>query len=117
MSNAPDLLFFLLLGHVFGDYALQTDHMAQTKGTSKSVLSLHVLIYTLTIGFFWWLGDVITVTPGFFTTTHLLVLAALYVQHWLQDYLKTARSNGSKQAFFIDQALHIAALYIIRLFF
>jgi hypothetical protein len=115
--NMPDVLFFLLLGHVFGDYALQTDHMAKTKGTSKVVLSLHVLVYTITIGASWWLGIALTKSPEFFTVTHLFVLCALYVQHWLQDYLKTAKSNGSKQGFFIDQALHIAALYVIRIFF
>lgn len=113
----PDVLFFLLLGHVFGDYALQTDYMAKTKGTSKAVLSLHVLVYTITIGVFWWLGKMLTGTAEFFTLTHMLVLTVLYVQHWLQDYVKTAKTNGGKQGFFIDQALHIAALYIIRMFF
>jgi hypothetical protein len=113
----PDILFFLLLGHVFGDYALQTDYMAKTKGTSKKVLSLHVLVYTLTIGAFWWIGKLLAKSPDFPASIDILVLVALYVQHWLQDYIKTTKANGSKQSFFVDQALHIAALYIIRIFF
>jgi len=113
----PDVLFFLLLAHIFGDYALQTDYMARMKGSSKRVLSLHVLIYTLTIGVFWWLGKELNGSKEFPTLTEALVLVALYVQHWLQDYVKTNKSNGGKQGFFIDQALHITALYIIRMFF
>lgn len=113
----PDVLFFLLLAHIFGDYALQTDYMARMKGSSKKVLSLHVLIYTLTVGVFWWLGKKLTGDHLFPNLTDLFVLMALYVQHWLQDYVKTNKSNGGKQGFFIDQALHISALYIIRIFF
>jgi hypothetical protein len=113
----PDVLFFLLLAHVVGDYALQTDRMAQLKGSSPRILSLHVLIYTLTIGAFWWLGQVLNGHHDFPKFAELAVLAALYVQHWLQDYIKTAKSNGGKQGFFIDQALHLAALYVIRIVF
>jgi hypothetical protein len=113
----PDVLFFLLLAHIFGDYALQTDYMARMKGSSKRVLSLHVLIYTLTIGVFWWLGKKLTGSQEFPTLTQALVLVALYVQHWLQDYVKTTKTNGGKQWMFLDQALHISALYIIRMFF
>jgi hypothetical protein len=113
----PDILFFLLLGHVFGDYALQTDYMATMKSTSKRVLSLHVLIYTLTIAAFWWVGKLLAKSPDFPASIDLVVLVALYIQHWLQDYVKTTKSNGGKQSFFIDQALHMTALYLIRIFF
>ncbi len=113
----PDVLFFLLLAHVFGDYALQTDYMAKTKGDSPLVLSLHVLIYTVTIGVLWWVGSRFNGVKGFFTPIQLLVLAGLYVQHWLQDYIKMNKSNGSKQGFFMDQALHLAVLYVIRILF
>jgi hypothetical protein len=115
--DMPDVLFFLLLAHIFGDYALQTDYMAKMKGSSKKVLSIHVLIYTVTIGAFWWLGKFLTKSPNFPAPVDLVVLAALYVQHWLQDYVKTTKSNGGKQWMFVDQALHISALYIIRMFF
>lgn len=113
----PDVLFFLLLAHIFGDYALQTDYMAKMKGSSKRVLSLHVLIYTLTIGVFWGIAIKLTGTHEFPTLTQGLVLVALYIQHWLQDYVKTTKSNGGKQWMFLDQALHISALYMIRIFF
>ena len=111
----PDLLFFLLLGHFIGDYALQTDRMVKSKGTSALALSWHVLIYTLTIAVFWWLGRMLNGERGFFGLTEWLILAGLYVEHWLQDYYKSVHSNGSQQAYYIDQALHLGVLYLIRI--
>lgn len=113
----PDTLFFLLLGHVFGDFALQTDRMAREKAANKGILSMHVLIYVVTIAAFWWLGKRLNGGMPFVSVTTALVLAALYVQHWLQDSLKATRFNGSKQAFFLDQAAHLTVLYIMRLAF
>lgn len=113
----PDVLFFLLLGHVFGDYALQTDDMAQQKGTSLRVLSLHVSIYTLVIGLFWWLGKRLNGDLLFPGISVIPILSALYVQHWLQDHLKCRFSRGRKQFLFMDQALHLSVLYLIRILF
>ena len=39
-----DLLFYLLLGHFFGDFALQTDRVAAEKQGSIKVLTYHVHI-------------------------------------------------------------------------
>lgn len=113
----PDTLFFLLLGHVFGDFALQTDRMAKEKAANRRVLSSHVLVYVLTIGAFWWLGEFLNHRSGFPNWVTAIVLAVLYLQHWLQDSIKATKFNGSKQALFIDQAVHLSVLYIIRLAF
>lgn len=113
----PDLLFFLLLGHFVGDYALQSDQMAQTKGKSVAALSLHVFIYTITLGLFWWLGLELNHGREFLTLLTLIVLAGLYLIHWTQDFLKSRWLNSSRQSYYADQALHIVVLYIIRILF
>lgn len=113
----PDTLFLLLLGHFVGDYALQSDRMAQTKGQSTVTLSLHVMIYTITVAFFWWLGKTLNESGEFFTWITLIVLVALYAIHWLQDLLKSRWLNGSKQGYYVDQALHLVVLYLIRILF
>lgn len=113
----PDTLFFLILGHIFGDFAFQTDYMAKNKGSNNAVLSLHVLIYVVTIAAFWWLGEALLGQRAFPTPLAVVVLVALYVQHWLQDFIKSNKTNGGKHAFFIDQAAHLAVLYIIRIIF
>ena len=113
----PDILFFLLFGHFVGDFALQSDQMALMKGRSWKVLSLHALVYTLTTCVFWWLGKKLNGDHLFPQAVDAAVMLALYVQHWLQDLLKCRLSNGGKQLLFMDQTLHIGALFLIRILF
>lgn len=113
----PDVLFFLILGHIFGDFAFQTDYMAKNKGSDKKVLSVHVLVYVITVGLFWWIGAALSADKQFPDLYAAVILAGLYIQHWLQDYIKSNKSNGGKHAFFVDQAAHLAVLYIIRIIY
>jgi len=78
----PDLLFFLLLGHIAGDFALQSDRMAATKGYSKIVLTWHASIYMLCVAISLWIGLYLNGPDSFFTLTTLAVLAALWIVHW-----------------------------------
>jgi len=111
-----DILFFLILGHLAGDYALQTDHMAAGKGKSLPILTLHVLVYIATIWVSLWIYSLLY-QPGLaLKTGTLLFLPALYIQHWLQDFLKSRLRNCSKQVYYFDQVLHLAVLYIYRIF-
>jgi len=112
----PDLLFFLLLGHFCGDFALQSDLVADRKRRSAAALSLHALSYTVVIALFLMIAMALRRTESIFNLTGLLVLIGLFIQHWLQDFLKSLWSNGGKQGFYIDQAIHIAVLYLIRIF-
>ena len=111
-----DVLFFLILGHIAGDYAFQTDHMAANKRTSLAVLSYHVFTYIMTIWLFFLFYSLLY-EPGLFVRmATLLFLVGLYIQHWLQDFLKSRYKNGSKQMYYLDQFLHIAILYVYRIF-
>lgn len=112
----PDLLFFLLIGHYIGDFALQSDKMAQNKGRSKVFLSFHVLIYTATLASFLVYGLNLHENTSFMSLTTLLVVAAVYVIHWIQDFIKSQKFNGTKQAYYVDQAIHVITLLIIRIY-
>lgn len=111
-----DLLFFLLLGHYVGDFALQSDRMAQNKGSSPSILSLHVLIYTTTLALFLAYGLSFHEGVSFISLTTILVLAAIGVIHWIQDLIRARKFNSSKQAYYLDQAIHVSILLIIRIY-
>jgi hypothetical protein len=91
--------------------------MAQEKSQSPVTLSLHVLIYTLAVGVFWWLGKALNTTGNFLSLTTLIVLAALFVLHWSQDFFKSRYFNHSKQSYYLDQAVHIGMLFAIRILF
>lgn len=111
-----DLLFFLLLGHYVGDFALQSDKMAQNKGRSQAFMSLHILIYTTTMSLFLAYGLSFQESNNFLSLTTLLVLAAVCIIHWIQDLIKARKFNGSKQAFYVDQAIHVIVLLIVRIY-
>ena len=44
----------LLLGHLVGDYLLQTDWMGNTKKTNSWACAAHVLIYSSVVQLFMW---------------------------------------------------------------
>ena len=109
-----DLLFFMLLGHYLGDFALQSDHMAEGKLRSAKILTIHVLAYTSTLGVVLGAGLVLNGQPVV-TGTFGLALAAVFAEHWLQDWLKPRVLNRGKQGLFVDQGLHLMVLYAVRL--
>ncbi len=111
----PDLLFFLLFGHVCGDFALQSDRMARDKQKSKATLTLHVAIYTLTIAAALLAAYVMADAVVVMQWATIPILLFLFVEHWIQDYVKVNGFAGSKQSFYLDQAIHLLILFALRL--
>jgi len=110
-----DVLFFLILGHLVGDYALQSDAMAADKKSSLAALSFHVMIYVINLWIFFAIYSLIYQPGLFLQPATIIFLMILYLQHWSQDFLKGRLKNCSKQVYYIDQVLHIAVLYIYRI--
>lgn len=111
-----DVLFFLLFSHFCGDYALQSDKTAERKKSSYGALTIHVLIYTFCIWIFLALYSLLYMPGLYLKTATVLFLLFLLVEHWGQDYIKHRVPDCSKQAHYIDQVIHIALLYIYRIF-
>ena len=112
-----DVLFFLLLGHFCGDYALQSDKTADKKKSSLIALTTHVIIYTLCIWIFI-MAYSFLYNPGIYLrAATLLFMVILFAEHWIQDLIKGRITDCSRQMHFVDQILHIAVLYIYRIFF
>ena len=110
-----DLLFFLLLGHFCGDFALQSDRMAEQKRTSLKILTGHITLYVFTIAVFMFAGLSLGSTSRFFQLTTVYTLAFLFIEHWLQDFLKARIFNCGRQGYYIDQAIHVLVLFVIRI--
>jgi hypothetical protein len=108
-----DLMWFLVMAHLAGDYGLQSDRMAQEKRSSMRILVSHVLIYTATIGFALVIYGGVTHAYEVWRIPVIAMLAGLFVTHVAQDYLKS-RYFHSRQAYYIDQILHLTALFLIR---
>jgi hypothetical protein len=108
-----DPLFFFLLGHIIGDYALQTDAMAANKQRIGGLLIFHAAIYSLTIGASACIHDLFY-RPFIFPAT-LPWLIAIFALHTIQDLIKAKYLSKSRQCYYIDQALHLVALYALRI--
>ena len=71
-----DLFVSALLGHLIGDYLLQTKHMALNKSAKGwggiKTCSFHVLIYTLAVGLM--LGEF-----------NIVIWLAVFIPHWVID--------------------------------
>jgi hypothetical protein len=65
--------FFLVLGHLWGDYMLQTEYMAMEKTNDCVICWIHCLIYT-------------TVVILFTQIFHPLFLLAVFISHFLIDW-------------------------------
>lgn len=110
-----DLMWFLFLAHLTGDYALQSDRMAAVKGQDMGVLTRHVSIYVATITVALWAYSSITSEFSFLSPTAAGLMVPLFALHWTQDYIKGHKFPSSKQAYYADQVLHLLQLYAIRL--
>lgn len=110
-----DLMWFFLLAHLTGDYALQTDRMAADKSHSIGILTSHVAVYVGCIAATLWTFASITSRFQFVSPIVIGSLTLLFAMHWIQDYVKSRKFPASKQAYYADQVLHLAQLYAIRL--
>ncbi len=108
-----DPMFFLLLGHIAGDYALQSDKMAAAKANSLKILALHVTIYLVSLGTAVLIYDQIYGPPLFRSAWPWFL--PLFALHFIQDYLKPRFYNHSRQFYYLDQVFHLAALFALRI--
>lgn len=83
-------LYILLLCHMIGDYVLQTDFLAKTKGENWWHLTVHSFLYSL---------------PFYICYGMDLRIWTLIYTHFVTDMLK-ARYNGIN--YLQDQIIHIA---------
>lgn len=108
-----DPLFFFFLGHIFGDYALQTDRMAQNKQIMSGFLLLHGALYVIMIALAALVHDLFY-SPEIFRAA-LPWLVPLMLLHIIQDLVKARFFKKSRQIYYLDQALHLTALFALRI--
>ena len=91
-------IFMLLVCHMVGDYALQSDFIASTKGKNWYHMLVHCVLY---------------IAPFYICFGSTWQLMVVFIAHLIIDPLK-ARYN--KINYWQDQALHylVCLLYLIR---
>ncbi len=105
MYYFPETLAILLLTHVIGDYALQTDSIYKLK-TSGGILGLaiHVTIHVLITGLLLQLGFV----------QNWLLLLLLFILHFTVDLAKLQiNTRFNFLAYLADQIIHVGCILIL----
>ena len=93
--NLFNTILFLVMCHMIGDYVLQTDFLAKTKGTSWYHLFVHSLLYSI---------------PFLFVFPFNYKLYILIISHFIIDALK---ARYKKIDYVTDQLLHYLVLTIL----
>ena len=103
------IFYYLLLGHLLGDFTFQTNRIAANKNTDTRWIILHTFIVTLSI-------ILLTYHFGYIAILFALLNGLL---HFGIDYYKAAiilkKPFYQFLAFLVDQLLHISILYGISL--
>ena len=89
-----ELIYYTLMAHMLGDYVLQTDFLAKTKGENWWHMIAHCITYTLPFA--------ILISPSW-------PIGFLFATHMAIDTLK-ARMKAID--YFEDQALHLFCLLV-----
>ena len=100
----------IILGHVIGDFYVQTDEIAERKKKSIKYMLIHCLVYTIVIG----IGAYILYRDVIKTG---IVTILIFFSHLVIDLLKRKMDKKAKNCEYIiflgDQLLHIASLILI----
>ena len=114
--NLNLVLIVILLGHIIGDFYVQSNQIASRKYNKIKYFLLHVLLYSISMG-----AILLLTIP--FSQTLLLIWAGTTLLHLIIDCLKglwiryftqgSMRLFISSHSFVIDQFLHIISILII----
>lgn len=109
---------WLLLGHLVGDWLLQSDWMA--RGKKQNLFSLaglaHVTVYTFVITTALWLAEGSKLAPILYSSLILLI----FTSHWLIDttllvegWMHFFGQSRELVRLMIDQTLHLLVLALL----
>jgi len=101
-------LLILLLSHFVGDYAFQTEYMAENKGKDNYILVAHVATWTF----------IVSTTALFIGVNFPDMIIFLFVPHLIMDYIKARKLLWCKrvtpqQALTIDQSFHLLQILLL----
>ena len=108
-------MWFLMLGHFLGDYAFQSDRTASTKAGNFPLLFFHVLVYTLTIAVVYITGLKVADREVGPALSLAGAFGGVFILHAVQDWIKGRFFSTSRQVYYLDQALHVIQLFVVRI--
>lgn len=101
----------LLIGHLIGDFLLQTSWMANNKATKWLPLLTHVTVYTTVIALFGWLaGGLSLFALAVVFAGHIILDRRTFVAFWVRRIQMVDGSAAGWLGIMADQIFHIILL-------
>jgi len=114
---AIDLVFvILLIGHLIGDFYLQTNTIARKKNAFLKYFVLHIIIYTISMGIVLMIAIPYSKNLLYiWLSASILHLLVDSIKRFAKKYLKKSsiKTYLGNHSFIIDQLLHIIILIFI----
>jgi hypothetical protein len=98
--------WLLLFAHLVGDYAFQTNEIAQNK--TKNLVGLSKHIYLIFV------ANVMIVMPR--TIESWIGITIITLIHFLEDSQPFSKKKGNVGIFLLDQAIHVSTILIVSRF-
>ncbi len=99
----------ILLGHIIGDFYVQTDKIAEKKKSSKKYMLIHCLVYTTVLGICFY-------TQCRKIESTLIIAGFIFLSHLIIDLFKSKYDKKAAKyqymVFLIDQAIHMVVLLL-----
>lgn len=104
---------YLLLGHLIGDFLLQTSWMAQYKASRWLPLLTHVIVYTVVVSLMGYLsGGLSIIGIGIIFIGHIILDRRTFVEFWV-NRIQGAKGQAKDWLMIVtDQIFHIILLVV-----
>jgi hypothetical protein len=99
--------WLLLLAHLVGDYAFQTNEIAKNKTKNLSGLLKHIYLI--------FVANIIVVMPRNFESW--LGISIITFAHFLEDSQPFSKKKGNVWIFLLDQTIHVLTILVISYYF
>ena len=99
--------WLLLLAHLVGDYAFQTNDIAKNKTKNLKGLSKHIYLILV--------ANIIIVMPR--TLEAWLGITIITLVHFLEDSQPFSKKKGNVWIFLLDQSIHIITILVVGYYF
>lgn len=104
---------YLLIGHLIGDFLLQTSWMAKYKATKWLPLLAHVTVYTMVVGIFGMMSGGLSITAlALIAASHIMLDRRTFVAFWVRNIQQARGKEGAWLCIMADQIFHIIILAI-----
>lgn len=104
---------YLLIGHLIGDFLLQTTWMAQNKSKKWLPLLVHVSVYTLVVGILGYAsGGLSPAALALVFLSHVFLDRKTFVAFWVRKVQKVQNNEQPWLLIMADQIFHIIILAI-----